>query len=356
MTLLSYRAAAAVKRLKAVAKHPYFGFVLFGLVLIAFRLLSLGGLIPNSLMKPLVLTMIYAIVALGFSLLLGYGGLASLGTAGFVGLGSYVIGHFSGTLGYPFLATLAISLVGAVVLGAIVGFISLRIEGMYLAIITLGLSEILKEVFKSFNAFTNGVNGLGFRNFALFGLPVSDFAVDLIVIVVFILLIVGTLNIIKSPTGRALLAMKNSDSAAQSMGIGLMKYRLLAFVLATIYAVIGGMLYMADQKFSIPTTWTLDFSLNILAAVVVGGAQSITGILLGTFMIFGLNMTVLNNIPFFLAYPDATWILNGVLIILVTMFYPGGLIRLLLTVKFRLVKAVNILKKKWRRYRYGEDD
>ncbi|MDP3130386.1 MAG: branched-chain amino acid ABC transporter permease [Bacillota bacterium] len=344
------------QKLALIAKHPYFGFVVFGVLLIVLRLLALGGIIPNSLMKSLVVTMIYAIIALGFSLLLGYAGLASLGTAGFVGLGTYFIGHFSGTLGYPFLATILISLLGAIVLGAIVGFISLRIEGMYLAIITLGLSEIMREIFKSFTAFTNGVNGLGFRDFTLFGLEVSEAAVDFIVIFVFILLIIGTLNIIKSPTGRALLAMKNSDSAAQSMGIGLMKYRLLAFTLATIYAVIGGLLYMMDQQFSIPTTWSLDFSLNILAAVVVGGAQSITGIILGTFTIFGLNMTVLKEIAFFRQYPDATWIVSGMLIILITMFYPGGLIRLLLAIKFWLIKIRKKLKRKWSVYRYGEDD
>jgi branched-chain amino acid transport system permease protein len=300
--------------------------------------------------------MIYSIISLGFALLLGYAGLASLGTAGFVGLGTYFIGHFSGTLGYPFIVTLVISLIGAIVLGVIVGFISLRIEGLYLGIITLGLSEIMKEVFKSFSAFTNGVNGLSFRNFALFGQPVSDLTVNLLIIFVFIIMILATLNIIKSPTGRALLAMKNSDSAAQSMGISLLKYRLLAFVLATIYAVIAGILYMANQKFSIPTTWSLDFSLNILAAVIVGGAQSITGIILGTFMIFGLNLAILQNIPFFQNNPDAVWIINGLLIILVIMFYPGGLIRLFQAIKYSIISRYKKIKHAWRVYRYGEDD
>jgi len=326
----------ASSRLKAMVKHPFFGFLVLGIVLLLADVLSVLGVISGSFMSSVILTVIYAVVGLGFSLLLGFGGLASLGTAAFVGLGTYLIGFFCGKLGLPFGVTVLIAIGAAVVLGAVVGFISLRIEGMYLAIITLGLSEIMREIFKSFTAFTNGVNGLGFRNFTLFGQPVSDFAVDVIVIVTFVVLILITINIIKSPTGRALLAMKNSDSAAQSMGIGLMKYRLLAFVLSTIYAVLGGLLYMMHVKFSIPTTWTLDFSLNILAAVVVGGAQSITGILLGTFMIFGLNVSVLANIPFFQQYPNATWILSGALIIVVTMFYPGGLIRLLQTLRIRI--------------------
>jgi len=342
--------------LSRVVKHPYFGFILLGVALLIVRRFAELGMVSPSLYKSISSMMIYSIIALGFSLLLGYAGLASLGTAGFVGLGTYFIGHFSGTLQKPFGITLLVALGGAIVLGAVVGFVSLRIEGMYLAIITLGLSEILKEVFKSFTAFTNGVTGLTFRNFMMFGKPVPDAAVDQAIILVFVLVIIATLNIINSPTGRALLAMKNSDSAAQSMGIGLMKYRLLAFVLATVYAVIAGLLYMADIKFSIPGTWSLDFSLNILAAVVVGGAQSILGILLGVFMIFGLNMTVLQNIPFFRQYPDATWILSGVLIILVTMFYPGGLIRLLQALRLKIILLVRNLRKRWRKYRYGEDD
>jgi branched-chain amino acid transport system permease protein len=344
------------QKLNVLSKHPYFGFIVFGIVLLIMQIIYMGGGIQPTFMKTLILVMIYSIISLGFALLLGYGGLASLGTAGFVGLGTYLIGHFSGKLGYPFIVTLLISLVAAILLGAIVGFISLRIEGLYLGIITLGLSEIMKEVFKSFSAFTNGVNGLSFRNFTLFGSAVSDNTVNFIIISVFIIMIIGTLNIIKSPTGRALLAMKNSDSAAQSMGISLLKYRLLAFVLATVYAVIAGILYMANQKFSIPTTWSLDFSLNILAAVIVGGAQSITGIILGTFMIFGLNLAILQNIPFFQTNPDAVWIINGLLIILVIMFYPGGLIRLIQSVKFSLTQKIKKIKKAWRTYRYGDDD
>jgi len=355
MQMINIYIKALFKKLSRFSKHPYFGFVVFGIALVIAQLLSMGGILSQSVMTSFVLTMIYSVVALGFALLLGYAGLASLGTAGFVGLGTYLIGHFSGTLGYPLILTLLISLGGAVLLGVIVGFISLRIEGMYLAIITLGLAEIMKEVFKSFSAFTNGVNGLSFRDFNIFGIAISANAVNFIVIIVFILMIVATLNIIKSPTGRAFLAMKNSDSAAQSMGIALLKYRLIAFIIATLYAVIGGMLYMINQEFSIPQKWSLDFSLNILAAVIVGGAQSVTGIILGTFMIFGLNSAVLQNIDFFVQNPSATWILNGTLIIVVIMFYPGGLIRLLKTIVYKVKGWYLQLRHLWRIYRYGQD-
>ena len=343
-------------KLIAFTKHPYFGYVVLGLLLLIAQLLTMSGVIQQSTMDSIILTIIYAIIALGFSLLLGYGGLASLGTAGFVGLGTYFTGYFAGTLDLPFGLTLLISLFGAILIGTIVGFISLRIEGMYLAIITLGLSEILVEVFKSFDAFTNGVDGLSFRTFDLFGKLMSSDAVYVMIILVFVIIMLITINIIKSPTGRALLAMKNSTSAAQSMGISLLKYRLLAFIISTVYAVLAGMLYMINSKFSIPNTWNLSLSLNILAAVIVGGSQSILGISLGAFMIFGLSPAILSNIQFFIDHPAAISILNGLLIILVVMFYPGGLIRLFQTLIAFIKKKYSEFKQKWKEYRYGKDE
>ncbi len=342
--------------LKSIINHPFFGYIFFGLILLVAQLLTLSGIIPPSTMESIILTLIYSVAALGFSLLLGYAGLASLGTAGFIGLGTYLTGYFAGTLDLSFGLTILISLAGAIIIGTIVGFISLRIEGMYLAIITLGLSEILVEIFKSFDAFTNGVDGLGFRTFDLFGTLVSDNSVYIIIIIVFVIVMLATINIIKSPTGRALLAMKNSTSAAQSMGISLLKYRLLAFIISTVYAVIAGMLYMIMKKFSVPTTWNLSMSLNILAAVIVGGSQSIYGITLGMFMIYGLSPAILSNIEFFSRVNGSEMIFNGLLIILVVMFYPGGLIRLVQTIATFIKKKYLEFKQKWKEYRYGKDE
>jgi branched-chain amino acid transport system permease protein len=342
-------------QVKSILKHPYSGFIIAGLVFLLIQVLYFNGLIGISMARAFGLTMIYSIVALGFSILLGYAGLASLGTAGFIGLGTYFLGYFTNAWHLPFGLSLLVSIIGAVILGAIVGFISLRIEGMYLAIITLGLSEILSEVFKRATTFTNGTNGLTLKYFALFMQIFTREMVYQFIIFVFIIMMILTYNIIKSPTGRAMLAIKNSDSAAQAMGINILKYRLLAFVLSTVYAVIGGILYMGYWEFSVPTSWSLALSLNILAAVIVGGSRSIYGIILGVFMIFGLNQAFLQQISFFQQHPDITLIFNGLLIIVVVMFYPGGLIRLLQSLKYRLVNFSKKLIKKWKEYRYGTD-
>ena len=228
---------------------------------------------------------------------------------------------------------------------------------MYLAIITLGLSEILNEVFKNATTITNGTNGLRLDGFVIFkNLIQIDHNVIFIVIALFMLLImILTLNIMKSPTGRALLAMRNSESAAQAMGVSIFRYRLLAFIVSTVYALLGGVFYMSYISFSIPTTWSLALSLNILAAVIVGGSQSIYGIILGTFMIFGLNLAVFQQIAFFVNNPAISVVFNGVLIIVVIMFYPGGLIRLVNTISYKIQLRVKEFKKQRREYKYGTD-
>ncbi|MBE0700238.1 MAG: branched-chain amino acid ABC transporter permease [Acholeplasmataceae bacterium] len=341
------------KHFKSIIKHPYFGFVLAALILMLVQPLRsvLGVLVVDAIGK----TMIYFIAALGFTLLLGYAGLASLATASFLGLGSFVAVAILQSFGLPFFVAIIAGIAIAIAIGLLFGFVSLRIEGMYLAIVTLGISEIIVEMFKNFSRFTGGNSGINLLRFYLFGNEISTRTTFYILIVAMLIAMILTLNIIKSPTGRAMLAIKNSDSAAQAMGISILKYRLLAFVISAVYAVMAGLLYMIHIRFSIASNWGLGLSLNVLAAVIVGGSKSIWGIFLGTFMIFGLNLAVFSNIPFFRdsLLANVPHILSGVLIILVVMFYPGGLIRLLIDIrnKFKVVRQKLI--KKWRDYRYG---
>lgn len=345
-------------QIQKITRHPYFGFFILAFLMLLVRLVQFFGVsIPGTVMDAFGLTMIYIVIALGFAILLGYAGLASLGTAGFVGVGTYLLGYFTNKIHLSIILIVLITIAFAILIGLVVGFISLRIEGMYLAIITLGIAEILTEVFKNATEITNGINSLIMRKIILFGEP---FAMEkettfIILTVILFIMMVFTWNIIKSPTGRAMLAMKNSESAAQAMGVSVFKYRLLAFIISTVFALLGGTLYMTYIRSTVYSTWNLGFSLNILAAVIVGGSSSIYGIIIGTFLIFGLDLAVLKQIPFFLENPAISVVLNGVLIIIVIMFYPGGLIRLFTTLKIKLVALNKKLKQKWRDYKYGKD-
>ncbi len=342
--------------LNKIVTHPYFGFILAGLLLMTVQLLEYQGIIGVTYARAFGLTIIYFIISLGFSLLLGYAGLASLGTSGFIGLGAYITGYVLKTLELPLIVALLLTLVIAIVIGTIVGFISLRIEGMYLAIITLGLSEILNEIFKNAVKFTNGVNGLKLSSLTMFNTIITHREFYFVLVFVMVLAMILTINIISSPTGRAMLAMKNSTSAAQAMGISILKYRLLAFVIATIYAAVGGLLYFGYWLTSNPETWSISLSLSILAAVIVGGAKSIWGVLAGTFLMFGIDLAVFKQMDFFQKYQDVPYLFSGLLIILVVMFYPGGLSKLGVDIKTFIKKTFVKVRGLYHNWRYGKDD
>lgn len=211
---------------------PSVKIVIAGIVLAALQVAAMNGLLSSSFVYALGNTLIYAIVAIGFCLLLGYSGLASLGTAGFIGLGAYTAFYMIQGLGAPYYLTLLATLAISIAIGVIVGFISLRIEGIYLAIMTLALSEVIRNALMALKATIK----IDITNVCLFGVNVNESAVYLLITFTFIVLMLLTSNLIRSPIGRAMIAMKNSTSAAQAMGVSLMKYRLMAFVISTINA------------------------------------------------------------------------------------------------------------------------
>ena len=347
--------------IKKILSNPHGQIVFFGFILILVQIFGNLGLIRPSLIENITRIYIYFLVGLGFTLLLGYAGLASLGTSGFIGIGTYVIGYLVGLAGMPLLLAALIGFILSLVLGTIIGFISLRVEGMYLAIITLGLSESLVEIFKNWSRVTGGYSGITISRVSLFGQLLSSQIVYQIIVVTIVLAMMAVINIIQSPTGRAMLAIKNSTSAAQSLGISVLKYRLMTFIIATVLAVLGGMLYMLFNLQSEPGTWNIDLSLKILAAVVIGGSKSIWGVGLGTFFVFGLHEFILK--PLFPSQPNTpnplpgniSLILNGVLIILVVMFYPGGLNKLFKDLASIFKKIYHFIIDKVKESQYGKD-
>lgn len=304
-------------------RSPLGQILLFVAVISAVQFLNMQGLVSSSFVQAVGNTLIYAIVAIGFCLLLGYSGLATLGTGGFIGIGTYLAYYMIQEYELPFLAALIVIVLAAVVIGAVVGFISLRIEGIYLAILTLGLSEVIRNLLMAIKSTVK----IDMKNVRLFGVKIGSSGVYFLILGVFAVLMWLLFNLIDSPTGRAMLAMKNSASAAQAMGISLMKFRLLSFVISVVFAAVGGLLYMLFIRTITTSTsslLTLTTSLNILGAVMIGGAKSLWGTTFGVFIIYGLQSMFLSNIPFFRENPAFITMVTGVLIILVVMFFPGG--------------------------------
>ena len=306
----------------------YLKYIIIGLVFISAPFLQKLGLLSSSSIIILGTVMFYSIVGIGLNVLLGYSGLISLGTAGFMGLGAYISAYLTSDLGLPFIVSLVISVSIPLLIGLVIGLISLRIEGYYLAIATLGVAEIFRQVFVELDFFTGGFSGknANYPDFMLFQL---DRTWSYVLIAVFLIgILIVTHNIVYSRSGRALLTMRGSEPAAQAMGINLLKYRLLAFGIATLYAAIGGVLYVHFIRFAYPSGWNVNLSLQILAVIVIGGMRTINGPIIGSIIVFGVPELILKQLPVIGNIDGLAYVFTGILIIVVILFYPNGLIYL----------------------------
>ena len=308
-------------------KNAYLGYVFFGLTLCLIPVLVELGLLRSSYITLVGSVIIYSIAAIGLNLLLGWSGLISLGTAGFMGLAAYIAAYLTVDLKLPFEVGLLMALAIPLFIGILVGLVSLKIEGMYLAIATLSVSEILRKSFEEFGSITNGFSGKTAGYPKLFGFFQLDRNMTYVLLVIFLVGVMIIIhNLINGQMGRALNAMRGSEAAAQAMGVHLLKYRLVAFALATGLAALSGVMYIHFIKYTYPPTWSLGMSLNILAAIIIGGVRNIYGTILGVFVVFALPDLFLKQIPYFGSMPGFAYIVNGLLIILVIMYYPNGLI------------------------------
>ena len=329
---------------RKIIKTPSIQFILFGILMCIVGVLATEKILPYSWQSAFATTFSFAIASIGFCLLMGYSGLASLGTGGFIGIGTYAVHYVMVEAQLPFIVALVVAIAISLLIGLIVGFISLRIEGIYLVILTLALSEILRTLYGAIEPKL----ALSAKNAVLFGkkFPTSQ---SLILVTVFLVIImIITSNLINSPTGRAMLAMKNSTAAAQAMGISLIKYRLMAFIICTAYASVSGVLLMMVVRSADATDptgyYALITSLNILAAVIIGGYKSIWGAVFGTFVMYGIKLVIFNQIPFLAKNSLIITLVSGILVIFIAMYYPGGLAQLLLEAKTKIKSTIKKIK------------
>lgn len=322
-------------------KHPFFSFFDLSIILVVIVLISQLGISGFEYVRltPYYNSLIWYISVLGFAILLGFSGLASLGTASFVGLSAYLTASMM-SRNIPFIVALGILIIVGVVLGVIVGFISLRVEGLFLAIVTLGVAEVIIKVIESVWG-TAAITKIGQLKLLGQYMDMNDWRIAIVIVIVMLGIMMLTYNIMNSPTGRAMLSMKNSQSAASAMGINILKYKITAFSISSVFAMITGCLFMLFNQNIEPKQWGLNMSLLLLAAVVIGGSRSIFGILIGTLFMFSFqNLLELSSI-----LKKVSWLptfISGFLLILVVTFYPQGIVGL----KYDIKKLYIKIKKK----------
>ena len=272
------------------------------------------------LLNVLVFVGIHSILALALNLLLGYAGQISLGHAGFFGLGAYISGVLTAT--YSFNPWLAMLIAAAVVtfIAFAVGFPILKLKGHYLAMATLGLGIIIYIVFNEAVDLTGGPSGLsGIPNLRIGAFTFDTDIRNYYLIWTFALVAIGlSLNLVHSRIGRALRAIHDSEVAARVIGVNARLLKVQIFALSAALSAVAGSLYAHTMTFVAPASFGFNFSVELVTMVIIGGLASIYGSLLGAAL-----LTVLPEL--LRAFQDYDIIVYGLLLILMTMFLPGGL-------------------------------
>jgi branched-chain amino acid transport system permease protein len=278
---------------------------------------------------------VVSIGVLGLNLLSGVAGQISLGHAGFLLIGAYAQAIL--TTDYRVPSLLAIPLAGAIaaVLSLIVGIPSLRLKGLYLAITTLAFTFIVQHVVLFAEDFTRGSAGMPVDALSVFGFSFkTDQRFYYAALAMLVLFIFITLNLMRTRIGRAWLALRDHDIAARAMGIDLMRYKLLAFMVSAFYTGVAGALVALQSRFVNVDTFSVLISIEALAMVIVGGMGRIHGAILGTALI--LLLPELLNLGFGMAGEgvralmadriyEVKGLMYGVVILLFLRLEPEGL-------------------------------
>ena len=232
-------------------------------------------------LSQLSFVLIYAVAGLGLMVLSGFTGLASIGHAAFLGVGAYTQAVLSAQ-GWPFPLSMAVAAGLSAAVGVIVGLPALRIKGIYLSIATLAFGFIVEEVLARWESVTKGNAGMTVSTPQFFGADLSSGeAFYYIALGVCILVTLGVMNLLRSATGRAFIAIRDSEISAQSMGIHLAGYKTLSFALSAAIVGLAGALYAHKLRFISPDQFGIIQSIDLLLLVVVGGLGSIHGAFLG---------------------------------------------------------------------------
>ncbi|WP_297354286.1 branched-chain amino acid ABC transporter permease [Paraburkholderia sp.] len=306
---------------------------LYGLLLLGLIAVPFIGIYPLFVMKVLC----FALFAAAFNLLIGYTGLLSFGHAMFLGMAGYTTGYAIQTLGYsPEVGVLA-GTVAAILLGLVVGLFAIRRQGIYFAMVTLALAQMVYFVFLQ-APFTHGEDGLqGVPRGKLFGLLSlsSDITLYYVILVVMVLMFLLIVRIVHSPFGQVLVAIKENEPRAVSLGYDTDRFKLLAFVLSAGIAGLAGSLKVMVLGFETLSDayWTM--SGLVILMTLVGGMGTLFGPLLGAALIVALEdrlgdidgaLASATGVQWFNSLGESATIVTGVIFIACVLAFRRGIV------------------------------
>ena len=243
-------------------------------------------------LAQLTFILIYGVVGLGLMLLAGFTGLFSIGHAAFLGVGASTEAVLQAK-GWPFPLSMLVAALLSGAVGVVVGLPALRVKGIYLGIATLAFGFIVEEVLARWESVTGGNSGKSVGSPQAFGWAAdTSTSFYFVCLVTTVLCTLAVLNLLRSPTGRAFVAIRDSEISAQSMGINLAYYKGLSFAISAALAGIAGALYAHKLQFLSPEQFSLIQSVDLLLLVVVGGLGFVHGAFLGAIFLITMPQLI----------------------------------------------------------------
>jgi branched-chain amino acid transport system permease protein len=309
-----------------LAKH---GGHVFWYSLMLLFLIAAPWLIDEYWLAQLTFILIYAIAGLGLMLLAGFTGQFSLGHAAFLGVGAYTQAVFT-NMGVPFPLALALAAGISAAVGVVVGLPALRVKGIYLGIATIAFGFIVEEGFARWESVTGGNSGMSVKSPEMFGWVLGSGAEFYgLCLLIAVAATLGILNLLRSSTGRAFVAIRDSEISAQSMGINLARYKTLSFAISAALAGVAGALYAHKLRFISPDQFNILQSIDLLLMVVIGGLGSVHGAFLGAIFLISMPQLIAqskDHLPAFIGQaPGLQGLVYGLVLIGFVLFEPLGL-------------------------------
>ena len=309
-----------------LAKH---GGHVFWYALLMAGLLLAPWVAEEYWLAQLTFVLIYTIAGLGLMLLAGFTGQFSIGHAAFLGIGAYANAWLANK-GVPFPVALALAALASAAAGVVIGVPALRVKGIYLGIATLSFGFIVEEGFARWDSVTGGSKGLPVQPPSLFGWKLDNGeSLYYLCLVLAVLCTLVILNLLRSSTGRAFVAIRDSEVSAQSMGVHLARYKTLSFALSAAMTGIAGGLYAHKMQYISPDQFGLLQSIELLLLIVVGGLGSVHGAVFGAVFLISMPQLIALGKDFLPTAigqaPGLQGVVFGIVLIAFVLFEPMGI-------------------------------
>lgn len=307
--------------MKQKNKKAYLSLLVIGVAAILPMFIS-----NNYHLNLMIQVLINIIIVVGLNFITGLTGQMNLGTAGIFSMGAYTSSLLATKLGInPWICLIAAIFMG-VLIGFGLGYPSLRVSGVYLALTTIGFSEIVRILMTNLTDLTGGALGVtGIPAFSIFGHAFqNNKEVYYLYLVIAIFLIYNAYRIVNSKWGRSFLAVKDNPDAVEAGGVNIATIKIMAFTLASIYTTIAGSMYSHYIGFINPSAYNLEYSINYVVMLVIGGIGSVPGNIIGAILV--------TLVPEFLRFMENYyWLVFSIITLLFVIFLPNGMISLFRT-------------------------